>query len=375
MPTPARAERHRLVAGWHYFSPQTLPDANLHMSETRTAGRRRQTVSPSDFPWFGQRLLERRRALGLTQEDLASMAGVSRPTLMRWEMGRAPHTIPIGTLKRLEAALQVPADWLFSQEAAPPAHSGGSRDYGQLVGAARPVATSPGFNAIDIGSRAARFRAELGLRIPEVAHFCHQPSGVVREWEQGIFRMALTEPRLRLWERALRLAPGELVTPPASHPLVIDARWRVVVEADTVETAIHQVAECLAARGRNLLQPRHLLKDCVLRDAELFAQRYGIGSHRGQLIDVAMSHGIPLAYARQIVARMIVRAARFDFEIPVLAPFLMPGQDEIPPIIAVSDGCSRKHLGANLRFRDVVTFVSEILAARWNQRCSANDSD
>jgi transcriptional regulator with XRE-family HTH domain len=49
----------------------------------------------------------RRRALGLTQEDLAALLGVERSTVVRWERG---VTRPLPWLQpRLARALQVPA--------------------------------------------------------------------------------------------------------------------------------------------------------------------------------------------------------------------------------------------------------------------------
>jgi transcriptional regulator with XRE-family HTH domain len=37
------------------------------------------------------RLAQRRKALGLTQEDLAGLLGVERSTVVRWERGVARH--------------------------------------------------------------------------------------------------------------------------------------------------------------------------------------------------------------------------------------------------------------------------------------------
>jgi tetratricopeptide (TPR) repeat protein/transcriptional regulator with XRE-family HTH domain len=53
------------------------------------------------------RLAARRRALGLTQEDLAALLGIERSTVVRWEAGR---TQPLPWIRpRLAKALQVPA--------------------------------------------------------------------------------------------------------------------------------------------------------------------------------------------------------------------------------------------------------------------------
>ena len=51
-------------------------------------------------------LIERRRALGLTQEQLAQRLGVHRVTLTRWESGVIPISYPRMVLALLEALLQ-----------------------------------------------------------------------------------------------------------------------------------------------------------------------------------------------------------------------------------------------------------------------------
>jgi transcriptional regulator with XRE-family HTH domain/tetratricopeptide (TPR) repeat protein len=56
------------------------------------------------------RLAQRRRALGLTQEELAALLGIERSTVMRWEHGK---TQPLPRIQpKLARALQVPAGQL-----------------------------------------------------------------------------------------------------------------------------------------------------------------------------------------------------------------------------------------------------------------------
>jgi transcriptional regulator with XRE-family HTH domain len=56
------------------------------------------------------RLVQRRKALGLTQEALAGVLGVERSTMVRWERG---ETEPMSLVRpRLARALQVSADRL-----------------------------------------------------------------------------------------------------------------------------------------------------------------------------------------------------------------------------------------------------------------------
>ena len=55
-----------------------------------------------------ERLAQRRKALGLTQEDLAGLLGVQRSTVVRWERG---ETEPLPWIRpKLAATLQVSAD-------------------------------------------------------------------------------------------------------------------------------------------------------------------------------------------------------------------------------------------------------------------------
>lgn len=54
---------------------------------------------------FGMRLKELREEKGLTQEELAKRAEVSRAYLSRLEMGR--HDPPLSTVQKLATALRV----------------------------------------------------------------------------------------------------------------------------------------------------------------------------------------------------------------------------------------------------------------------------
>src|ERR1700749_5020380 len=57
-----------------------------------------------------QRLIQRRKALGLTQEDLAELVAVGRSTVVRWERGESE---PLPSIRpRLARALKVSADQL-----------------------------------------------------------------------------------------------------------------------------------------------------------------------------------------------------------------------------------------------------------------------
>lgn len=60
---------------------------------------------------FGNRIRQRRQALGLIQEDLASRIGVSQGSIQRWEGG----DIPKGDyLLKIAQALDCSTDWLLT---------------------------------------------------------------------------------------------------------------------------------------------------------------------------------------------------------------------------------------------------------------------
>lgn len=138
----------------------------------------------------------------------------------------------------------------------------------------------------------------------------------------------------------------------------------MVVEAETLETAIRRVAECLATRGRNLVRPEQPLEAKVGRDAELLAHRYGIGTRRWPLIDVAVAYGITLSHAHQTVAGMIARAAQFEFEIAVLDAIVVASAAGLPSMTAVTDRRMHDLLGPSLTMERAAAFASEILSWR-----------
>ncbi len=63
------------------------------------------------FP-LGQRLRKVRRSKDLTQEQLATLAGVNPITISRLESGSAEHAYAL-TLRNLARALKVSADYLL----------------------------------------------------------------------------------------------------------------------------------------------------------------------------------------------------------------------------------------------------------------------
>ncbi|NUY01472.1 helix-turn-helix domain-containing protein [Paraburkholderia sp. JPY169] len=180
----------------------------------------REWVPRTDAAQIAQRLRERREASGMTQPELARKVGVARSTYVHWERGRLPGTLATATVNALEAALQVPQGWLlrhgmlpfpdlgFDAANAAPHESG--RDLLQ--------ARIPRARCQELGPHARRLGEELGLTVAEVARACAVSHPTLSQWEQATFPKVLTAQRLRAWERALLLAPGELLAPPASHP-------------------------------------------------------------------------------------------------------------------------------------------------------------
>jgi transcriptional regulator with XRE-family HTH domain len=312
-----------------------------------------------------QRMRDRRIELGMTQRDLAFRVGVAHSSFAHWERGRLPATMAVATLKALEAALQAPQGWLLHPETQllpdPLFHAAnGAVPEGAGDGQMRiPLA-----QCREIGPHARRLRAELGLTAAEVAGACHVSCPTLSGWERGTFAKALTERRLHAWERALLLAPGQLLAPPALHPKVHHGRWRVLIEAETLEVAIRRVAECLATRGRCLLKPEQPLDPQAARDADLVAHRYGVGAHRWPLADVAGAYATSLSHAHKIVARTIARRAQFEFEIPVLDALVESDETGISSTIARTGDRLRDLLGSALSMECAVAFAGEILCRR-----------
>jgi transcriptional regulator with XRE-family HTH domain/post-segregation antitoxin (ccd killing protein) len=327
-------------------------------------------IPRADASQVAQRLRERRRAFGLTQVELAAAAHLAHATLVHWEGGRLPDTLAAATVIALEAALQVPQGWLLRHEMQPSPNPGGdaANALGRESGRAFLHTQIPLARCQELGPHARRLREELGMSAVEVARVCGVSRPTLLQWEAGTFPKALHAQRLRAWERALLLAPGQLLEPPASHPRMQDGQWRVVIEAETLEAAIHRVAVCLATRGRNLVGPDQPLDKAASRNAELLAHRYGIGAHRRwPLVDVAVSYGTARADVHKAVSRLIARAAQFAFEIPVLDSIVRAGG--FASTNACADGRIRSLLGSSLSLECAATFAGEILARCLTDAC------
>ncbi|KXU90048.1 hypothetical protein CI15_07720 [Paraburkholderia monticola] len=276
-----------------------------------------------------------------------------------------PGSIPADLLKALETRLQVPPGWLVSHLALPvPAVCADDAFAAAIAGSGAHATGAAAHGCEAIGRQAARFRAELGLTLAEVARACYVSTTTLSKWEQGTFKRAMTAQRLRARERALLLVPGQLLALPAAHPAVHEGKWRVVVKTDTLEMEIRRVAECLATRGRHLLKPQQPLDARARRDADLLAHRYGMSRHRWPLVDVAVSFGISLSHAQQTIARMIARAAQFEFNIAVLDSIVEASAAGLSLATAVTHGRMRELLGPLLSIERAAAFANEVVCRR-----------
>lgn len=68
----------------------------------------------------GALIRERRKALGLTQEQLAEILGVTQGSVGQMEAGIRGKSPRLSTLRRLAAALEVSLEALIGDEPAPP---------------------------------------------------------------------------------------------------------------------------------------------------------------------------------------------------------------------------------------------------------------
>jgi tetratricopeptide (TPR) repeat protein/DNA-binding XRE family transcriptional regulator len=98
-----------------------------------------------------ERLTQRRKALGLTQRDLAGLLGVERSTVVRWERG---ETQPLRWIRpRLARALRVPAERLDELLAGAGAAAGPDAGGGPAGPAGPGAAATPGRDAVPVVPR------------------------------------------------------------------------------------------------------------------------------------------------------------------------------------------------------------------------------
>ena len=92
---------------------------------------RRMTTSPHEQWWpevsFGDRLRIVRRGRDRTQEEMAKLLGVNKPTYSAWESGRnePSHREVRAVARRLEMLDNVPAAWTLGAYDSAPTQPGG----------------------------------------------------------------------------------------------------------------------------------------------------------------------------------------------------------------------------------------------------------
>jgi tetratricopeptide (TPR) repeat protein/transcriptional regulator with XRE-family HTH domain len=108
-----------------------------------------------------ERLAQRRKALGLTQEDLAELLGVERSTVVRWERG---ETEPLPWIRpKLAATLRVSADRLEELLTTAPTGSTAGADAGQRQDPGTAVLRQLPAAVPDFTGRAAELAALTGI--------------------------------------------------------------------------------------------------------------------------------------------------------------------------------------------------------------------
>ena len=103
---------------------------------------------------IGQRIAQKRKELGLSQEALGSKLGVSRQSIYKWEADSAlPEVDKLIALSRL---FGVSVGWLLGVEEPPeadaaPAETGGGLTEAHLKAATLPPSRRPGSAAAGLG--------------------------------------------------------------------------------------------------------------------------------------------------------------------------------------------------------------------------------
>jgi tetratricopeptide (TPR) repeat protein/transcriptional regulator with XRE-family HTH domain len=215
-----------------------------------------------------ERLVQRRKALGLTQEDLAGLLGVERSTVVRWELGETgplPWNRP-----KLARALHVSADQIADLLAAGPARPDGPATVPEREDATQPGGTrAPAVprqlpaTVADFTGRAAEL--ETLTRILDDAGM-GAPGTVVISAIGGTAGVGKTALALHWAHRvAPRFGDGQLYVnlrgfDPSGTPVTPDEAIRGFLDALGVPpNRVPAVQEAQAARYRGLLADRKML--------------------------------------------------------------------------------------------------------------------
>lgn len=185
----------------------------------------------------GQRIKNRRKAFGLTMQEVADYVGVRQPTISQWE---SELTLPKGhSMKRLEEVLRTNSDWILLGEGDPDA---------------RYVLVQPGsseFKAMD----------STGRRLPVISMaqaltWCTLPLEVRRE--------AATK-----WERTAATISegGFIVTMPndsmsgANNPRSLPAGCSLTVETEFNADELNEKIVLVAVDGSPVAMVKEYIQD------------------------------------------------------------------------------------------------------------------
>jgi hypothetical protein len=110
-----------------------------------------------------------------------------------------PDTVAAGTVKALEAALQIPEGWLLSPDTPPlpdPVVTNCRASACVLDGLVSLPVRIPVARCEQIGPQAAQLRKARGLSTAAVARDCGVASATLSQWERAAFPKALTGKQL-----------------------------------------------------------------------------------------------------------------------------------------------------------------------------------
>jgi len=152
----------------------------------------------------GQRLRDRRKALGLDVSELAAAIGVSQPAVSQWEIGiTAPSRKKVGKLAQI---LKVPVSWLVTDE---DAQQAAREPAGPTVIAALPIDVP--VLGVAVGGNDGDFRLN-----GQVVDYVRRPPGIASL--KNVYGLWLVGESMSPWNK-----DGDLIyVSPARPPVIGD---------------------------------------------------------------------------------------------------------------------------------------------------------
>jgi phage repressor protein C with HTH and peptisase S24 domain len=154
----------------------------------------------------GQRLRERRKAIGMDVTELANALGVSQPAVSQWEIGAtAPNRKKVAKLAQV---LRVPASWIMNDEEAP---SPNLADNPQVLPAVAALATDVPVYGVAVGGSDGDFRLN-----GQVVDYVRRPPGIASL--RNVYALWIVGESMSPWNK-----DGDLIyVSPARPPIVGD---------------------------------------------------------------------------------------------------------------------------------------------------------